>query len=198
MYGLDLEVMGKQGAGALVHFQRAVELDPLNLNALSNLGADYTRSKQLDRAIEQLKKVLEIDSTFANAHDKLAAAYFFSGKYDLWLEEEEKGAKLSNDSDWLAVVEATKREYPKSGYRGATKAAVALEEEQAKRIYIDPAWIAGRYAVLGEKDHAFAWLEKAYAENSGFLAYLKCDPFFDSLRSDPRYADLLKRMGLPK
>lgn len=143
--------------------------------------------------------MLEIDPTFANAHFKLAYAYFFSGKYDLWLEESEKGAKLSNDSDWLAVVEAAKREYSRSGYRGAMKATVALEEDQAKRIYIDPAWIAGRYAFLGEKDQAFAWLEKAYAEKSGVLATnLKCYPFFDSLPSDSRYADLLKRMGLPQ
>ena len=78
------------------------------------------------------------------------------------------------------------------------KRLVALQEEQAKRIYIDPGWIAGNYALLGEKDRAFSWLEKAYREKSGFLANIKSAPPFDSLRSDPRYADLLKRMGLPQ
>jgi hypothetical protein len=78
------------------------------------------------------------------------------------------------------------------------KRLVALQEEQAKRIYIDPAQIAGNYALLGEKDRAFSWLEKAYGEKSGFLPYIKAFPFFDSLRSDPRYAGLLKRMGLPQ
>jgi len=112
--------------------------------------------------------------------------------------EFEKGARLNNDSDALAVTEVAKREYAKSGYRGALKRFAALEEEQARRIYIDPAWIASRHAELGEKDLAFTWLEKAYAEKSGFLLYIKVLPRFDSLRSDPRYAELLKRMGLPQ
>ena len=78
------------------------------------------------------------------------------------------------------------------------KRLVALQEEQAKRIYIDPAGIAGNYALSGEKDRAFSWLEKAYREKSGGLLGIKSAPPFDSLRSDPRYADLLKRMGLPQ
>jgi hypothetical protein len=73
-----------------------------------------------------------------------------------------------------------------------------LEEEQAKRIYIDPAVIAAHHALLDEKDLAFFWLEKAFAEKSGFLLNIKSHPYFDSLRSDPRYRDLLKRMGLPQ
>ena len=197
MYSIYLEGLGKMDE-VLVHLRRAVELDPLNLNGLDNLAEAYIYTRQYAQCIEQVKKVLEIDPTFATAHYHLSAGYELTGKYDLWLEEGEKAAKLSNDSDVLALVEAAKREYPKSGYRGALKRMVALEEEQTKRIYIDPAWHAGRYARLGEKDQAFAWLEKAYAEKSGFLHYLKVFPSFDSLRSDPRYADLLKRMGLPQ
>jgi len=181
----------------LVHLRRAIELDPLNLNGLDNLAEAYIYTRQYPESIEQAKKIMEIDPTFANAHFHLAQVYSLTDKYDLWLEEGEKAAKLSNDSDVLALFEAAKREYPKSGYHGALKRMVALEEEQAKRIYIDPAWHAGQYARLGEKDQAFAWLEKAYAEKSGYLHYLKVDPRFDSLRSDPRYADFLKRMGLP-
>ena len=108
-----------------------------------------------------------------------------------------KGARLNNDSDDLARVDAAKREYPKSGYRGALKRVVAVQEEQSKRIYIDPAWIAGNYALLGDRDLAFSWLGKAYKEKSGGLPFIKGGFLFDSLRSDPRYADLLKRMGLP-
>jgi eukaryotic-like serine/threonine-protein kinase len=196
LYSLHLENLGKLDE-VLAHLRRAIELDPLNLNGLDNLAEAYIYTRQYPESIEEARKVMEIDPTFANAHFHLALAYSLSGKYDLWLEELEKGAKLSNDSDALALVDAAKREYPKTGYRGALKRIVALEEEQAKRIYIDPAWHAGEYARLGEKDQAFAWLEKAYAEKSGFLRLLKVFPFFDSLRSDPRYADLLKRMGLP-
>src|SRR5712692_4723550 len=197
MYSIYLEGLGKLDE-VLVHLRRAVELDPLNLNGLDNLAEAYIYTRQYPESIEQAKKILEIDATFANAHFHLAQAYLLTGKYELWLEEGEKAAKLNNDSDVLALFEAAKREYPKSGCRGALKRMVALEEEQAKRIYIDPAWHAGQYACLGEKDQAFAWLEKAYAEKSGFLHYLKISPAFDLLRSDPRYADLLKRMGLPQ
>jgi len=196
MYSIHLEALGKLDE-VLLHLRRAVDLDPLNLNGLENLAEAYIYTRQYPESIEQARRLLEIDPTFANAHLLLSRTYLFVGKYDLWLEEWEKVARLNNDSENLALVDAAKREYPKSGYRGALKRVVALEEEQAKRIYIDPAWHARQYALLGEKDQAFAWLEKAYAEKSGFLHYLKVSPDFDSLRSDPRYADLLKRMGLP-
>lgn len=94
-------------------------------------------------------------------------------------------------------MKTVRQEYSKSGYRGAMKRYAELQEEQSKRHYIDPALIAGAYAAIGEKDKAFAWLEKAFAEKSSWLLYLKVDPTFASLRSDPRYGDLLHRMGLP-
>jgi hypothetical protein len=67
-----------------------------------------------------------------------------------------------------------------------------------KRRYVDPAEIAFDYADLGEKDKAFAWLEKAYAEKSNNLTHIRMDPRMDNLRSDPRYVALLKKMGLPQ
>jgi eukaryotic-like serine/threonine-protein kinase len=182
---------------SLLHRQRAVELDPLNLNALDNLAGEYLHSGQFDQVIDYGKKILEIDPTYAKVHLTLSDAYRFAGKYDLWLEEWQRGATLSNDSEDLALVKAVSQEYAKSGYRGALERLATLQEEQAKRIYVDPAWIAGTFALLGEKDHAFSWLEKAYREKSGFLPFIKSGRYFDSLRSDPRYADLLKRMGLP-
>jgi len=196
-YSFHISYLGNQEQ-ALLQVQRAVELDPLNLNALDNLGTQYIYVRQYDRGIEQLKKALEIDPAFPSAHIDLSRAYTITGKYDLWLEEWEKGARLANDSNELSLVEAAKREYPKSGYRGALKQVVAFMEEQAKRTYVDPAVIAALHALLGEKDQAFAWLEKAYKEKSGFLVSIKPFPLFDSLRSDPRYADLLERMGLPQ
>jgi len=197
LYAIHLEFLGKLEE-VLTHLRRAIELDPLNLNALDNLAEAYIYTREYAKSIEQSKNTLEIDPAFANAHFHLSEAYSRAGKYDLWLEEWEKGVRLTNDMDELARVEAAKREYPKSSYRGALKRVIALEEEQAKRIYIDPAVIASDHAEIGEKDLAFAWLEKAYAEKSGFLLYVKVNPSFDSLRSDSRYADLLHRMGLPQ
>ncbi len=195
LYSLHLEGLGKMDE-AFVHLRRALELDPLNLNANDNLGAGFWLSRQDSQAIEQWKKTLEIDPSYASTHYNLSRAYLLNGKYELWLEEWEKGARLANDSEDLGLVRIVNHEYAKSGFRGAMKRLVALREEQAKRIYIDPAWLASIYAVLLEKDQAFAWLEKAYAEKSGFLLSIKIDPNFDSLHSDPRYADLLRRMNL--
>jgi tetratricopeptide (TPR) repeat protein len=197
LYGFHFDYLGNLEQ-ALLHYRRAVELEPLNLNANANLAREYEFSRQYDQAIESHRKTLEIDPTFANAHFQMSNAYHAAGKYDLWLEEWEKAARLNNDLEDIALVKAVKQEYAKSGYRGAMKRLVALQEEQAKRIYIDPADIARNYALLGDKDRAFSWLEKAYAEKSGNLPYIKSGPAFDSLRSDPRYASLLKRMGLPQ
>ena len=196
LYAFHLDYLGNFEQ-SIAHYKRAVELDPLNMNAGATLAGEYISIRQYDTVIEMLKKELEIDPNYALAHCILSRANFLKGNYGSWLIEWEKCASLNNDSDKLARVEAAKREYPKSGYRGALKRVVELEEEQAKRIYIDPALIAGDHAFLGEKDLAFAWLEKAYAEKSGILLGLKGEPALDSLRSDPRYADLLKRMGLP-
>jgi tetratricopeptide (TPR) repeat protein len=181
----------------LVHVRRAIDLDPLNLNGLDNLAEAYIYTRQYAQCIEQTKKVLEIDPTFGSAHYHLSACYELTNKYDLWLEEWEKGARLLNDPE-LPFVEAVRREYPTSGHSGVLKRLAAFEGQTAKGSYIDPAWTANHYAVLGDKDTAFAWLEKAYAEKSASIRYLKVDPGFDSLRSDPRYADLLRRMGLPQ
>ena len=196
LYGFHFDFLGDQSQ-ALQHYKRAVELEPLNLNASENLSQEYFSSKQLDQAIEQSKKSLEIDPTYARSHFNLSLYYQYLGKYDLWLEEWQKAARLNNDAEDLALIKAASREYASSGYRGALRRLASLEEEQRKRIYVDPALIAANYALLGEKDRAFAWLEKGYAEMSGFLLNLKGAPLFDSLRTDPRYADLLKRMGLP-
>ena len=197
LYGFHLDYLGNFEQ-SLTHYRRAVELDPLNLNANQNLASEYMSSRQYDQSVEYQKKTLEVDPNYSKAHQQLSEVYRFTGKYDLWLEEWEKAARLSNDLEDLALVDAAKREYPKSGYHGAMKSVVSLQEEQVKRIYIDPARIATNYAILGEKDRAFSWLEKAYAEKSGSLLNIKPDPSFDSLRSDPRYTDLLKRMGLPQ
>jgi len=73
-----------------------------------------------------------------------------------------------------------------------------VQEEQSRSVYVDPANIAANFAIAGDKDSTFAWLEKAASEKSAFLAYLKVDPSFDGVRSDPRFTALLKRMGLPR
>jgi tetratricopeptide (TPR) repeat protein len=90
------------------------------------------------------------------------------------------------------------RAYALSGRAAEARHLLSKLEELSKQRYVSPADIGVLHGDLGEKDEAFQWLEKAYEERSNFLINLKVDPVFDSLRSDPRFAALLARMGLPR
>ena len=196
LYGLHFVTLGNIDP-AIAQFQKAVQLDPLNLNAMINLGASHFSARRYDEAIAQLNKVLEIDPNYAGVHQFLSLVYEAQGKYELWLDEWEKTAALNNDVDALAVNKAARSEYARAGYRAANKRIAEVFQQQSKRVYIDPISIASAYAVCGDKDKAFFWLEKAFAEKSDLIRILKTAQTFDSLRTDPRYADLLRRMNLP-
>jgi len=197
LYAIHLEQLGKFQE-AVTAMRRAVELAPLNSNAVDNLAEAYIYTRDFAASIEEGKKLAELDPGYANVHIHLLQAYFFTGKYDLWLEEWTKAATINNDGEELAVVKAVQQEYAKSGLQAALKLYPELQVAESKRIYLDPSLIASNYAVAGERDQAFAYLEKGFADRSDFMNYLKALPHFDSLRSDPRYASLLRRMNLPR
>jgi serine/threonine protein kinase/TolB-like protein/Tfp pilus assembly protein PilF len=197
LYGLHFVTLGNNDE-AMTHFQRAVQQDPLNLNAMTNVGASFLGARRYDQAIAQLNKVLEIDPDYAGAHQFLSLVYEAEAKYDLWLDEMEKTATLNKDADLLAVNKAARLEYAKAGYRAANKRIAEVFQERSKRVYIDPVNIASAYAASDNKDKAFFWLEKALADKSDLLRIVKTAQTFDSLRADPRYADLLRRMNLPQ
>jgi serine/threonine protein kinase/Tfp pilus assembly protein PilF len=195
LYGLHWCAVGKLDEG-LAQFQKAVELEPLNLNAAQNLAQAHYWKGEYEKSTEEVKKILEIDPNYVTAHDRLANNYLQLGRYEAWLAEWEKEAQLNNAPEELAQLEAAKRGYAKSGIRGAFLERVRTMEELAKRMYIDPGQIASGYGRLGEKERVFGLLEKAAAEKSDHMLYLTVDHGFDSVRSDPRYIALLKRMGL--
>ena len=197
MYCLYLSVLGRQQE-ALAEIKRAVELDPLNLLYLSNVAELYRALRQYDLAVEQSKKVIEMDPTFAPAHYELSDTYLEMGRYDQWLDEWKKAAVLSNDMEDAVIADEVAKVYQRSGFHAALVENVELLKELAKRRYVDPGDIGYRYARLGDKDQSFAWLEKAYAEKADSLQYLKVKFAVDALRTDPRYADLLRRMRLPQ
>jgi tetratricopeptide (TPR) repeat protein len=197
VYALYLSMLGRHQE-ALNEIKRAVELDPLNLNYNDNLGQMYRTGRQYDLALEQFKKVIEMDPTFASAHNNLSFTYFLMGRHDEWLDEWKKAAAFNNDKDEAAIADEVAKVYAQSGFHAALVKNAELHKQLAKRRYVDPGDIGYGYAIMGDKDQAFAWLEKAYAEKAGSIAYIKVVPLMDSLRSDPRYTDLLKRMGLPQ
>jgi adenylate cyclase len=183
---------------AIAEAKRAVELDPLDLKYSDSLGVMYRDSRRYDLAIEQFQKNLEMDPSYAPSTFNLAYTYQRMGKYDLWIQEWKKAAVLGKDPDDVTMAELAARTYPKSGYKETIRRLLELRMQWSQRRYVDPADVACDYAEMDDKDQAFAWLDKAYAEKSNSMGYIKLWSQFDNLRSDPRYATLLKKMGLPQ
>ena len=197
MYWLYLTNHGRLD-DSLREIQTVVRLDPLNLKANDNLGQQYVMMSRYDQALEQLKKVVEMDPGFAPVHSDLANVYFLTGKYDLWLQESKQQAVMANQPEYIAIWDAVGKVYSRSGPQAALREWANQEKELSKGRYEDPAFIGFVYAAAGEKDEAFAWLEKAFKEKSESMQYIKTAHFLDPLHSDPRYVSLLKRMGLPE
>jgi tetratricopeptide (TPR) repeat protein len=183
---------------AHAQFRRALELDPLNLTFNNNLAMSYSTARQYDQALDQFRKTIDMDPNYASAHDNLAQAYFDMAKYDLWLAEWKKAATLNNDHEQLTIAEDAARVYAKSGSRASISRVVELFKQLAQRRYVDPGFIAYDYAALGDKDQVFYWLEKGYSVKAESLQFIKVVKPMEPFRSDPRYLDLLKRMGLPQ
>ena len=192
-YGEYFMLMGRVEE-SLAQMRRAQELDPLSLIINTAVGYAFWNARRYDEAIDQLKRTLELDPNFLPAVAFLEMAYERRGMGPEFIAVYQQEMILTGYSP--AQAAAFREVYAKSGRRGFwLKSLEWLKEEQAKQPYIAPIHLALTYAALGEKDQAFEWLEKVYAERSGWMAHLKVDPRFDSLRSDPRFADLLRRVG---
>ena len=196
-YAEYLSCMGRHDE-AIVEARRALELDPLSLIINRVLADVYYYARRYDEAIDQYRKTLEIDPSFPVAHAVLAGAYRMKGMYAEAVAEnakaEELGISGGNKQSAAAMLDA----YAKGGWKGFLQHLIALLKEESKQNYISPYLIAALYADLGEKDEAFAQLEKSYQQRDAFMTYIKVEPQFDSLRSDLRFADLVRRIGLPQ
>jgi eukaryotic-like serine/threonine-protein kinase len=196
-YADFLKAMGRWEE-AIAQSKLAQKLDPLSVETNLSLGSKYYWARRYDEAIEQYKKTLELDPKYPAVHDYLADAYAEKGAYKEAITAEQKSLSLSGDEQGAAALG---RDFAVLGYDRAIRNQYQknLDQLQAasSQAYVSPMYFAFTYARLGDKDHAFAWLEKAYDEHQPWLAYLKTDPQFDPLRSDPRFADLVRRVGLP-
>jgi len=147
-----------------------------------------------DRAIEEYRKIVEMDPNFVSAHSDLAGAYVRKRMYREAAAELQKYLPLINEREAAALYEGVTDE---ASYRRAVSGRIALLKERAKTRYVSPMTIADQYVRLGDNEQAIAWLEKAYQEHASGLELLKVGPLYDPLRSDPRFQDLLRRIGLP-
>ncbi|MEE8607983.1 MAG: winged helix-turn-helix domain-containing protein, partial [Nitrospiraceae bacterium] len=194
-YSWYLSHMGRHEE-AIAEARRALELDPVSWEKRGELGQSFTRARQYDQAIEQFRTQLELKPDSVQARHGLVRAYRFKGMVTEARTEFEQmealrgSPHLGHAADiWHAKASALmgKRE----------EALKLLDETKKEWSERGPILIAGVYAVLGEKDQAFAWLEKSYAARETGIVQLK-SPQWDSLRDDPRFQDLLRRMNFPE
>jgi len=178
---------------AIDEARKTQKLDPLSLISNADLAWNYYLARKYDQAIDQGRSTLELDPKFFPAHRYLGLAYEQKAMYAEAVAELSKAADLSNGSAQMKATLA--HAYAMAKNPEARKILLELEEAAEQR-YVSPYDIATIYAALGEKDQAFAWLEKAYEERSGWLAYLQVNPILDNLRPDPRFASLVRRIGL--
>jgi len=180
---------------AIAQASRAQQLDPLSLVSNVGLAESYYQARQYDRAIEAFRRCLELDPQNIFGHIFLGLCYQKKGLHAEAIAEYDKARQI-DDSPWVLAFLGW-------GYGTAGRAEDARKvlheiEEASKQRYVSPYNNALVYVGLGDRDRAFEWLDKADAERNDFLVYLKCDPVFDSLRSDPRFAALVRRVGLPQ
>lgn len=174
----------------------AQELDPLSLIISAAEGLMYYFAGRNDTAIEQLHKALELDPDFFVAHWELGLAYEQKQMYEEALSEVENARKLSPENS--AILESIGETYALSGRRSEAVQVLNQLVRLSKRQFVSPYIIAELNVALSANDQAFQWLERAFAERDNNLIYLGVDPSLRNIRLDPRYQDLLRRVGLSR
>jgi len=194
---LHAEVLWQTGRldEAIAETKLTLELDPLSLDNNDALGLEFFLARQYDGAVEQERKVLELDPNFIEAYYFRGVAYLKKSMYREGIVEFEKGVAISPVN--TEALTGLGYGYAVTGQRAEAQKVLAELDGLSKHEYVSPVWKAKIYAGLKEKDKAFEWLEKAYEDRSVVsVGFIKTNPMFDPLRTDPRYADLLRRTNL--
>jgi len=191
-YGDFLAGLGRFDESA-EEIRKAQELDPLSSVLGVTLAQLYCTTGHCEQAIEQLKKTLEIDPDFAEAHDALAQIYAHLGRYQQALTEMRKDLQpAAGHSALLVGYASAKADHKEEALR------VLRQFREQRDIQHRDYYLAIMYAALGDKDQAFASLERARQSHDPFMPYFRADITLTSLRSDPRYAEVYRRMNMPR
>jgi serine/threonine protein kinase/TolB-like protein/tetratricopeptide (TPR) repeat protein len=173
--------------------KEALEINPFSPYLIANLGYLFYVQRRYDRALEQARKALAIDPNYVSAHDYLGAAYLRQGPIEEALGEIRKCRQLDDVPWYLARLAAAQAV---AGNQGEARTLLKELQELSKRRQVTPECYFLVYVGLGERDQAFAWLQRMVDVRSQYPLRLKVDPTFDGLRDDPRFADWLRRLKL--
>jgi serine/threonine protein kinase/tetratricopeptide (TPR) repeat protein len=187
--GLEIFMNFGEPDRGLAEVRRAQELDPLSLIVNTLLGMAYYRLRQYDQAITQLHKTLELDPNFHVAHQVVAQAFDMQGRFDEAISECRKGLETS---DAPVLLAALGHAYAREGKPSEALEVLQQLQTQSEKRFVAAANFAWVYLGLGNKEQALHWLERGYEDGS--LYGIKMDPFFDPLRGDPRFEQLVARV----
>ncbi|HEV8189306.1 MAG TPA: protein kinase [Pyrinomonadaceae bacterium] len=181
---------------AIAEIQRALELDPLSVIMNRIYGDVLVDARRYDEAIAQYQKTLDLDPNFPTAHYFLGRAYEFKGMYDQAVAEYTKSQGISIIPP--EQIQKLKDVYARSGWKAYMQMSIDLLLPDSQRTLFPPFAIATFSARLGNADETMKWLEKGYEERDFRMTLLSVSEEFDSVRSDPRFRELVRRMGLPE
>ncbi len=192
-YAIHLGAVGRFKE-AIAEIERAREAEPLSLVINGSVGWFHYIDHQYERAIEESQRAIAKDPNFAWGHNVLGSVYIRMGRYNEAIDHLQRGLALSK----RGIIEMTlvAHAFGVSGQREEAQKLIDELKGMSQRRFVPPEYIAMIYAGLGDKDQAFEWLEKAYAQRSMHPFFLP-DPRYDPLRADVRFRDLMRRMGLP-
>ena len=175
--------------------QKALALDPASPQANANQAGLLVDMHRYDEAMRKLADLIAANPDFPAYYGTRAAAYWHLGNEEKFVADMVMAMTKSGRTD---KAEALGGGYRKAKLKGACTAMIELLKRKSQTEYVSPFEIATFYAAMEDRDHTFEWLEKAYQERSGRMEYLKADDMLQPLHSDPRFQDLVRRMGLPQ
>ncbi len=192
VYGELLLLTGRSEEG-IAETTLALRLDPLSPLRSADLASAFVSARHYDRAIEQGLKTVDLFPNFNQGPLNLGWAYFYKGMYQEAIAAFQSASRLGSPQGKAGIAQVHAMQGDPTELRALIE-ELLIQRSGAR--YVSPSRIARLYAVLGEKEQAFAWLETAYEEHDALLSVVKVWAVWDGLRSDPRFTALLRRMGL--
>jgi tetratricopeptide (TPR) repeat protein len=193
-YSILLENLGRFEE-ALAEIEKALALDPASPQINANHATILNELRRYDDALAESNRLIAANPEFPVNYEARGRAYWHLGNQDASVADWAMEMKKNGRPEW---AEAFSAGYRKAKLKGACAALIEELKKEKQREYVSPFEIARYYALMGDRDHTFEWLEKAYAERSDSMGYIKDEDSLEPFYSDPRYIDLLKRMGLPQ